>query len=94
MSFIDSAGVEALAEVNEKAFILIELISRPPQVSNELHSKKIQVALAACPPPVLSMLYRTDFFERSKFAQIYPSVQEASQHKEEHDGKKMMQIVP
>jgi anti-anti-sigma regulatory factor len=61
MSFVDSAGVEAIAEV-----------------TNELHKKGIEVAIAACPPSVLSMLTKTNFFDKSPYTAIFPSVQEAS----------------
>lgn len=79
MSFIDSAGVEAIVEV-----------------SNDLHQKHhIEVALAACPPPVLSMLTKTNFFDKSPYTAIFPSVQEATHKMEEESPKlkkKMMQI--
>ncbi|KAI1296495.1 Sulfate transporter [Halotydeus destructor] len=81
MSFIDSAGVEALSEV-----------------SNELEKKGIDMALAACSPPVLSMLTRMNFFDKSPHTAIFPSVLEAA-HAVQTDatprvGRKMFQIVP
>jgi MFS superfamily sulfate permease-like transporter len=78
MSFIDSAGVEAIIEV-----------------ANDLQKRhRIDVALAACPPPVLSMLTKTNFFDKSPCTAIFPSVQEATHRMEESPKlkKKTMQI--
>ena len=46
------------------------------QISNELQRANIQVCLAALAPPVISMLTRIKFFEKSP-CMIYPSVHDA-----------------
>ena len=47
------------------------------QIANELQQRNIQVSLAALSPPVISMLTRMHFFEKTPYTLIFPAVHEA-----------------
>ncbi|RWS26045.1 solute carrier family 26 member 10-like protein [Leptotrombidium deliense] len=72
------ARVEALVlDCSSMSFVDTSGVEALTEISNEMHQKGIEVAIAACPPAVISILARSEFFVKSPNCIMYPSVHEA-----------------